>query len=113
MRVWFSRISLDHDMKQKIRGAGRLKATLSRQTPNNSYSQKLFYEDYKFKCHDCGVECVWTAEQQLLWFEKWGGPIQSTAVRCRACRQKLRRAKIEQKTHMIEMERKKKSKGKH
>ena len=84
----------------------RIRADFGRQLPNNSYSPKLFYEDMSFTCRDCGVKCVWTAEQQRLWYEEWKGPIQSTAIRCRACREKLRRAKLEQKRHMMEMEQK-------
>jgi hypothetical protein len=81
----------------KVRGPGRIKADRSKQAPNNSYSVVEYYEDLKFKCRDCEVECVWTDEQQRLWYEEWRGPIQSTAVRCRECREKVRRAKIEQK----------------
>jgi hypothetical protein len=92
--------------KLKIRR--RIKADLSKQTHNNSYSPPLYYEDTRFTCRDCGAECVWTAEQQRLWYEQWGGPIQSTAVRCRACRQRVRREKIEQKKHMQELALKKK-----
>jgi hypothetical protein len=88
----------------------RISAHLSKQTPNNSYSPKLSYEDIRFTCHDCGIEGVWTAEQQRLYYEEWGGKIQATAIRCRACREKVRRAKIEQKKHMSEMAQKK-SKG--
>jgi hypothetical protein len=87
----------------KIQMGKRIKADLSKQTPNNSYSPPLYYEDVSFKCRDCGAECVWTAEQQRLWYEEWGGPVQSTAVRCRACRQRLRREKTEQKKNMKEM----------
>src|SRR6478672_4107211 len=86
----------------KTRSGHRIKADLSKQTPNNSYSPPLYYEDIRFTCRDCGAECVWTAEQQRLWYEKWGGAIQSTAVRCRACRQRVRREKTEQKKHMQE-----------
>src|SRR5262252_5563508 len=100
-------------MKRKViarRGGRRIKAALRKQRPNNSYSQPLYYEDMRFRCRDCGAECVWTAEQQRLWYEEWGGPVQSTAVRCRACRQRVRLEKIEQKKHMQEMALKKGSK---
>ena len=93
----------------KVRVGHRVKANLSKQTPNNSYSPPLHYEDIRFKCRDCGVECVWPAEQQRLWYEEWGGPIQSTAVRCLTCRQNLRREKKEQKEHMAKMALKKKA----
>jgi len=94
----------------KVRSGHRIKADLGKQTPNNSYSPPLYYEDVSFKCRDCGAECVWTAEQQRLWYEQWGGSVQSTAVRCRACRQRVRREKIEQRKHMQEMALKKGSK---
>jgi hypothetical protein len=94
----------------KTGGGRRIKADLSKQAPNNSYSPQLFYEDREFVCRDCGAKCVWTAEQQRLWYEEWGGPVQSTAVRCRSCRQKVQREKIEQKKHMREMALKKAAK---
>ena len=94
---------------QTVRVGHRIKADLSRHAPNNSYSPPLHYEDVSFKCRDCGAECVWTAEQQQLWYEEWGGPIQSTAVRCRACRQRVRREKAGQKKRMTELALKKKS----
>lgn len=87
----------------KIGAGKRIKADLRKQAPNNSYSPPLYYEDVRFKCRDCGQECVWTAEQQRLWYEEWAGPVQSTAVRCRACRQRLRREKTDQKRHMQDM----------
>lgn len=81
----------------------RIKADLSKQVPNNSYSPPLYYDDVKFICRDCGVESVWTADQQRLWYEQWGGAVQSTAVRCRGCRQNLRREKLTQRRHMLEL----------
>jgi hypothetical protein len=89
--------------QKKVRNGQPIKADLSKQTPNNSYSPPLYYEDVSFKCRDCGAECVWTPKQQRLWYEQWGGSVQSTAVRCRACRQRVRREKIEQKKHMQAM----------
>jgi hypothetical protein len=94
-------------LKHKAPSGQRINANVSKQLPNNSYSPNLFYEDIRFTCCDCGVESVWTAEQQRLWYEEWGGKIQSTAIRCRACREKIHRAKIEQKKHMSEMAQKK------
>lgn len=88
--------------------SSRIKARLDRQTTNNSYSPKLFYEDKPFICRDCGAECIWTAEQQRLWYEEWKGTIYSMAVRCRTCRQKVRAEKIKQKQHMAKMSAQKK-----
>lgn len=72
--------------------AKRIAADLSQQAPNNSYSPPLYYEDREFTCVDCGREEVWTAGQQKWWYEVAKGPIFSTAIRCRACRQRLRAA---------------------
>ena len=49
-----------------------------------------FYVDLAFTCRDCGIEEVWTAKQQKWWYEVVHGSIDSTAVRCRACRRALR-----------------------
>jgi hypothetical protein len=49
-----------------------------------------FYRDKWFKCKDCGQEEVWTAKQQKWWHEEQGGEIETTAIRCRACRRKER-----------------------
>ena len=48
----------------------------------------LYYVDKPFVCRDCGVEEVWSAEQQKWWYETAKGHIDSTAVRCRDCRRK-------------------------
>ncbi len=60
-------------------------------TANNSYGtsqfvKRGFYLPLPFICRDCGVEEIWAAKQQKLWYEKWQGPQHSMAVRCRACR---------------------------
>jgi len=91
-------------MKRKIgyhgRGPDRIKANLKKQRPNNSYSPKTNYETLKFKCRDCGEESYWTAEQQRIYYEEWRGPIYATAVRCRPCRMRVRREKMEQLRQM-------------
>jgi len=81
----------------------RIKANPAKQARNNSYSPPEYYEDHKFTCRDCGVEQVWTAEQQRWWYEVARAPVQSTAIRCRTCRAKVRRQKLAQKQHMEEM----------
>jgi hypothetical protein len=58
---------------------------------NNTYGPlPAFYVDRAFTCRDCGIEEVWTAKQQKWWYEVAHGHIDSTAVRCRACRRALR-----------------------
>jgi hypothetical protein len=72
--------------------AGAIPADLTAQAPNNSYSPTYWYTDREFRCADCGRPEVWTAEQQKWWYEVARGPIDSTAVRCRACREARRAA---------------------
>jgi predicted RNA-binding Zn-ribbon protein involved in translation (DUF1610 family) len=81
-----------HDGSDKYKET-RIPADTSQQAPNNSYSPKLFYEDMPFVCVDCGKDEIWTAKQQKWWYEVAKGNIQSTAVRCRACRNALRETK--------------------
>lgn len=58
---------------------------------NNTYGLlPKFYVDKPFICRDCGSSQLWTASQQKWWYEVAKGNINSTAVRCRPCRQKLR-----------------------
>jgi hypothetical protein len=58
---------------------------------NNTYGLlPTFYLDLAFTCRDCGIEEVWTAKQQKWWYEVIHGHIDSTAVRCRACRRAYR-----------------------
>lgn len=72
-------------------------ADLSKQAPNNSWSPRTYYRDQEFTCKDCGAVEVWTARQQQWWYEVAKGPIYSSAVRCRACRQKRRAEREEQR----------------
>ena len=67
---------------------------------NNSYGQPIFvwrgyYENVPFRCVDCGVECVWTAERQRWWYEIAKGNPFSTACRCAPCRFRERERKAE------------------
>ncbi|HWB03069.1 MAG TPA: zinc-ribbon domain-containing protein [Verrucomicrobiales bacterium] len=45
-----------------------------------------YYVDLPFVCKDCGTQEVWTAQQQQWWYEVAQGTIETTAIRCRACR---------------------------
>jgi len=62
-------------------------------------SLPLYYVDKPFKCRDCGCIEVWTASRQKWWYEVAKGLIESTAIRCRACRIKKKIEKEQQKTH--------------
>jgi hypothetical protein len=50
----------------------------------------VWYEDKSFKCKQCGRRETWTARQQQWWYEIAKGEIETTAILCRACRQKKR-----------------------
>ena len=63
----------------------------------------VYYLDKPFNCEVCGVSEVWTAKQQKWWYEVAQGAVETTAVKCRACRMQTRRAKEHQKEHMKKM----------
>ncbi|VTR95172.1 Uncharacterized protein OS=Thiorhodovibrio sp. 970 GN=Thi970DRAFT_01321 PE=4 SV=1: zf-trcl [Gemmata massiliana] len=82
-----------HDGSDKRRES-RVPADTSQQAPNNSYSPLTQYEDTPFTCADCGKEEIWTAAQQKWWYEVAKGTIYSRAIRCRSCRQALRKGGV-------------------
>ena len=59
------------------------------------FVQRGYYQDRPFRCQDCGVEEIWTVAQQRGWYEAAQGEVWTTAVRCRACRQRERTRKVE------------------
>lgn len=63
----------------------------------------LFYIDKEFVCIECGANEVWTARQQKWWYEIAKGNFETTAVRCRECRDRRKREKELQKEHMKKM----------
>lgn len=67
----------------------------------------LFYVDKEFVCKDCSASEVWTAKQQKWWYETAKGNFETTAVRCRACRDKQKFARDAQKKHMEEVAKRK------
>ena len=64
----------------------------------HSFDLPLYYLDRKFICTDCGSNELWKAEQQKWWYEEAKGHIDSTAIRCRDCRNKLKDQKQSKKT---------------
>lgn len=83
---------------------GAIKANHTELAHNNTYGRfPEFYVDTPFVCVDCGSREVWTAKQQKWWYEIAKGTINSKAMRCRPCRNKLRDEKNEQRKHMEEM----------
>ena len=82
--------------------AGSVMADHSQLAHNNTYDLlPIFYVDNLVVCSDCGTEEVWPAEQQKWWYEVAKGNINSTAIRCRACRKKEKERKaIANKVHL-------------
>lgn len=71
---------------------------------NNTYGLLPdYYLDRPFTCRDCGAAETWTAAQQKWWYERAKGHIDSFAVRCRNCRQRIRQQKRAQKERMAAM----------
>ena len=68
---------------------GAVLADLGQLSHVNTYGElPKYYLDIAFTCKDCGVEEIWKAESQKWWYEEAKGHTDSTAVRCRPCRQK-------------------------
>lgn len=68
--------------------------------PSNSYGRPPFVErgyyiDMLFECCDCQKQELWRADRQKWWYEVAKGHVESTAVRCNACRRKERERKAE------------------
>lgn len=71
------------------RPPGAVEADPAELAHNNTYGQlPLYYVDIAFTCRDCGSGELWTAKAQKWWYEVAKGNINSTAVRCRACRRR-------------------------
>jgi hypothetical protein len=78
---------------------------------NNTYGiLPTYYLDKPFTCVDCGSEEAWTAKQQKWWYEIAKGNINSTAIRCRPCRNIKQELKAEaRRIHLEGIARKKNS----
>ncbi|HEX6591161.1 MAG TPA: zinc-ribbon domain containing protein [Moraxellaceae bacterium] len=75
---------------------GAVAADATALSHNNTYGLlPLYYVDRAFDCRDCGSAELWTAKQQKWWYEEAKGHIDSTAIRCRPCRQIERDRKAE------------------
>ncbi len=51
----------------------------------------LVFGPLEKRCRECGVDFVFTADEQRHWYETLGFFLDSTAVRCSSCRTKRRR----------------------
>jgi hypothetical protein len=88
--------------RRKLERIKYVRVDFTRLNTGNSYGpcrqrwyMEGFYADQPFFCKDCGRMEIWTAEQQRWWYEEMGGPVETTAVRCRACRIRERERKAE------------------
>jgi hypothetical protein len=84
-------------------GIARVNANHDKLSHVNYLSLPKYYTGKQFTCRDCGCEQVWTALQQKVYYEEWKGPIDAKAIRCKACRTKIKQRKKEQQKHMQEM----------
>ncbi|WP_062260919.1 zinc-ribbon domain containing protein [Endozoicomonas arenosclerae] len=67
----------------------------------NTYgSLPYFYIDKLYICVDCKSEEMWSARDQKWWYEVAKGHIDSRAIRCLSCRNKIKAEKDQQKAHM-------------
>ncbi len=81
-----------------------IRADPNRQALGWGATPKPYYRDELFVCKACGKLETWTALQQRWWYEIAHGPIDSTAVACRACR-KAKRASDAKSLHQAWMAR--------
>lgn len=90
------KLAQQHIAMPTPRSVGSVAANPTAMAPSNSYSPPpLFYVDRAFTCRDCRKNEVWAATQQKWWCEVAKGDLNSTAVRCRACRRKEQQRKAE------------------
>jgi hypothetical protein len=81
--------------------------------PYNSYGapdfvERGYYVDRPFTCEGCGLEEVWTAQQQKWWYETAKGYVYSGAKHCRACRRRESdRKAVARRVHLEGVARKK------
>lgn len=102
------KIEIDTSIETRPLPQASVEADHNELSHNNTYSSlPLFYIDKVFACIDCDSNELWTAKQQKWWYEVAKGHIESTAVRCRKCRDKIKAEKDEQKKHMEEVANKK------
>lgn len=81
--------AIDPRSENALAPPGAVMANAAELIHNNTYGRfPRFYVDRAMTCRECGVEEVWTAEDQKWWYEVAKGHMDSTAVLCRACRRK-------------------------
>jgi len=84
---------------------GAVEADQSQQVPHSPFHPgPTHYVDRPFTCRDCGTKEVWTAEQQKWYYEVAKGSIHAKAVRCRACRDRIKGEKDLQREQMGDAE---------
>ena len=84
---------------------GGVEADQSQQVPPTPFSPgPTHYLDRPFTCRDCGAKEIWTAEQQKWYYEIARGSLHAKAVRCRACRDRIKAEKDLQRQQMEDAE---------
>jgi len=95
--------AIDARSDNAIPPAGAVMANAAELLHNNPYGRlPRFYVDRAISCRECGTEELWTAEDQKWWYEVAKGHMDSTAVRCRACRRKEKARKAEARRVHVE-----------
>src|SRR5687767_8275409 len=89
-------VAIDPRSENALPPPGAVMANAAELIHNNTYGRlPRFYVDRVITCRQCGTEEVWTGEDQKWWYEVAKGHMDSTAVRCRACRRKEKARKAE------------------
>jgi len=84
---------------------GAVEADQSQQVSSSPFHPgPTHYVDRRFTCCDCAAKEVWTAEQQKWYYEVAKGSLLAKAVRCRACRDRIKAEKDVQRQQMADAE---------
>jgi hypothetical protein len=70
--------------------------------PDNQYCSicpRYWYADATFPCDRCGVEFVFSAAEQRVWYEEYGFWVDSLPRHCLACRRDRRTLKVVRKEY--------------
>lgn len=84
-------------MSKPHRRQKAIPAAMSEQQEHNSYCPITEYVDKRVPCADCGRPVLWTAEQQLYWYEEIKASMYAqVSLRCDTCRERGRHDKHKQ-----------------
>ena len=83
--LFFGAVNIDYDTA--------VRADITKQ--DFSVCPRHWYVDATFKCKDCGSEFLFSAKEQIFWYETRRFYVDSQPKRCAACRKKERARKLE------------------